>query len=170
MSALLDRLKGGDRRSIGAANAVATDVLADPRLFGALFAGLDSPDPIIRMRAIDAVEKVSAQRPDLLAPHARALLGPIARRPESGIRWHVAQMIPRLDLSARQRAHAFTLLTGYFQDRSGIVRTFALQAMQDLAAKDPRLAAMARRFLLRAIEDGTPALKARARKLLKAKP
>lgn len=59
---LLEKLLGGDRRSIGEANEVVGDVLRDPSLFGVVFESLLNDDPLIRMRAADAVEKITATR------------------------------------------------------------------------------------------------------------
>ena len=58
--ALLEQLAGGDRRSIGRSNEVVATVLADPELLSVLFSGLDHDDPLIRMRAADAREKIGA--------------------------------------------------------------------------------------------------------------
>ena len=57
--AVLDRLRGGDWRSIGRANAVARAVLRRPGTLPELAAGLWHADPVIRVRAADALEKVS---------------------------------------------------------------------------------------------------------------
>ena len=61
---LLDHLTGGDRRSIGRANEVVTAVLANPALLSELVPGLAHDDPLIRMRAADALAKVGEQRPE----------------------------------------------------------------------------------------------------------
>lgn len=63
MPLILRKLKGGDRRSIGRSSEVVADVLADPRLFGALFVGLSVADPVARARAADAVENISTVHP-----------------------------------------------------------------------------------------------------------
>jgi hypothetical protein len=49
--------------------------------------------------------------------------------PQAEVRWHVAQMIPRLALSAAEREIAFVLLVGYRGDKSSILRTPALQVI-----------------------------------------
>jgi len=61
-------LKGGDRRSIGRSNEVTKLVLRQPGRFAELVECLWSEDPIVRMRAADAAEKVSAMKTDLLKP------------------------------------------------------------------------------------------------------
>ncbi len=54
MHPILSKLEGGDRRSIGKANEVVAEVLADPTLFEVVFSGLFSDDPLVRMRVADA--------------------------------------------------------------------------------------------------------------------
>jgi hypothetical protein len=53
-----ERLRGGERRSIGKSNEVAAMVLKEPVLFDVLFYGLLVDDPVVRMRSADAAEKV----------------------------------------------------------------------------------------------------------------
>ncbi len=59
MSDILEKLKGGDRRSIGRVNEVVSDVINNAALFDSVFNGMLNDDPIVRMRAADAVEKVT---------------------------------------------------------------------------------------------------------------
>jgi len=165
MNTLLLQLAGGDRRSIGRANEVAAAVLADPAKLDELFAGLTHGDPLVRMRAADALEKVSSRRPALLQKYKSALLGSIADTPQAEVRWHVAQMIPRLILSAAEREIGFTLLVGYLVDKSSILKTSALQGISDLARADAKFRQAADTILRKALVSGTPAMKARARKL-----
>ncbi len=47
-----------DRRSTGGADEVAADVLKDHELFGGVFAAIEDHEPVVRMRAADAVEKI----------------------------------------------------------------------------------------------------------------
>ena len=160
------KLGGGDRRSIGRSNEVVADVLADPTLFDLIFDAIASDDPLIAMRAADAVEKVTARRPELLRPHKRRLLTELASIPQQEVRWHVAQMLPRLSLSARERRQAAEIVESYLDDRSGIVRTCAMQALAELAVDDAELRARVVPLLRRLTRDGTPAMRARGRRLL----
>jgi hypothetical protein len=160
-------LGGGDRRSIGEVAKIVRMVCADPAAFGQLVPLMQDGDPLVAMRACDAVEKISAARPALLAPHADFILTEVARRPEAEVRWHVAQMIPRLPLTARRRAAAAALLRAYLQDGSRIVRACALDAFWRLAQKDTRLHDEAAALVTKAAASEAPAVRARARKLLK---
>lgn len=160
------KLGGGDRRSIGRSDEVVADILADPSLFDLIFDAIASDDPLIGMRAADAVEKVTARRPELLRPHKRRLLTELALIPQQEVRWHVAQMLPRLSLSALERRQAAAIAESYLGDRSGIVRTCAMQALAELAADDAELRAGVIPLLRRLTSEGTPAMRARGRKLL----
>jgi len=163
---ILSRLGGGNRRSIGRADEVAAAVSRNLRLFPQLMAGLWSEDALVRMRAADAAEKVTRDRHELLQPYKKELLGLMADAEEKEMRWHLAAMIPRLSLSAEEPELAASLLNGYLEDRSSIVRTFALQGLADFAEHDPSMRPAVIELLREAARGGTPAMRARSRKLL----
>ncbi len=167
MNSVLKKLQGGDRRSIGRANEVVADVLRNPALFEAIFGGMLDDDPLVRMRSADAVEKITAQRPDLLRPFKRKLLGQVARIPQQEVRWHVAQMLPRLPLGRAELDRAVRTLLGYLGDRSNIVETFAMQALADLARREVALRGRVIPVLEAHTSSGSPAVRSRGRKLLK---
>jgi hypothetical protein len=163
---ILSLLQGGDRRTIGRADRVAAKVSKNPGLFPELIAGLWSEDALVRMRAADAAEKVTRSSAELLGPYKKELLGLMAEATEQELRWHLAAMVPRLVLNARERQHAITALQSYLEDRSSIVKTFALQGLADLAQDDADHRSRVIEILREATRNGTPAMKARSRKLL----
>jgi HEAT repeat protein len=165
--ALLEKLRGGDRRSIGRVDEVAAEVLARPALFGTLVEGMLHEDPLVRMRAADAAEKVSARHPDWLEPHRRRLLGEAAAVEQQEVRWHVAQMIPRLPLRPSEEDEAVRILLGYLDDRSRIVKTSSMQALADLALRAPRLRPRVHPVLEELTRTGSAAMRSRGRKLLR---
>jgi hypothetical protein len=164
---LANLLKGGDRRSIGKANQILNVVLSEPKRFAELLECLWDEDPIVRMRAADAVEKVTVTRPELLKPHKQELLGLLAEAEQIELRWHLALMVPRLALTSAERQRAAESLRRYMEDRSSIVKTFALQGLADLALQNANLRELAKQALEEGLRTGTAAMKARARKLLK---
>ena len=166
MSELLDKLRGGDRRSIGRSPQVVAEVLNNPQQFAELFAGMLSDDPLVRMRAADAVEKISAHHPDWLHPFTRQIIEQVALVDQQEVRWHVAQMFPRLSLTASQRTRVIDILISYLADRSAIVKTFSMQALADLAEDDDRLRPAVIARLEKSTATGTPAMRSRGRKLL----
>jgi len=163
---LLTQLKGGDRRSIGRSDEIAESVLKNPRLFAALFKGLWSEDPLVRMRAADAVEKVTRTKRELLQRYKIELLGLMAEVEQQEVRWHLAAVVPRLELNARERQRVVTILQEYLKDRSSIVRTFALQGLAELAESDESIRPMVMEVLRESVRSGTAAMKARSRNLL----
>lgn len=163
---VIEKLAGTDRRSIGFADEVAEEIADDQALFDEVFEAIWLDDPVIRMRAADAVEKASRRRPERLLPHKDVLLNDIAKVDQQEVRWHLAQMVPRLPLDFSEKQRAITIVEAYINDRSTIVRVNALQALFELAGDDANLKAKAHRYLTLALESGSPAEKARARKLL----
>jgi hypothetical protein len=163
---ILSLLEGGDRRTIGKSDQVAAIVAEDPKLFSNLIAGLWSADPLVRMRAADATEKVTRVHRDFLRPYKKELLGLMSEATQQELRWHLAVIIPRLLLNARERQIAISSLNRYLEDQSSIVKTFALQGLADLAQNEPAILPRVLEVLRLATRNGTPAMKARSRKLL----
>lgn len=165
MTRLLADLAGGDRRSIGKSNAVVRSVLADPGLLTHIIDGLSSDNRLVRMRYADVAEKVSARIPGCLRPHAAVLMALAATAHEPELRWHLAQMLPRLGLDARKRRTAASLLFNYLRDDSRIVQICALQTLVDLAQDDALLLGKVRPIVDQLSRNRSGALGARARKL-----
>ena len=162
-----DLLRGGDRRSLGRVPQVLNRLKASPRLFDRLVAALGDVDPVVRLRAADALEKASLRDASALQKHKRALLRLARSTAQQELRWHLAQMLPRLHLRPSERQAAARTLQSYHTDPSSIVRTFALQSLADLAQGDAVLRPLALRSLRQAVRTGTPAMRARAARLLR---
>jgi hypothetical protein len=163
---ILSLLEGGDRRSIGHADEVVAAVWRRPELFAELIAGMWSDDPVVRMRAVDAVEKTTRNSHEMLQPYKKELLGLLAETKQQELCWHLAAMVPRLSLNSKERQRAAGCLMGYLEHRSSIVKTFALQGLAELAQQEPSLRVPVIETLRLAVRNGTPAMKARSRKLL----
>lgn len=139
-----------------------------PAGFGGAIAAMSDTDPVVRMRTADAAEKITARRPELLGPYRRLLLDDLARASQAEVRWHVAQMLPRLRLAASDHHAAVAILVGYLDDHSRIVTVNAMQALTDLARADVSLRPRVIELLEPLAERGSPAIRARGRKLLAA--
>ncbi|MCW4051546.1 MAG: hypothetical protein NWE89_17640 [Candidatus Bathyarchaeota archaeon] len=107
---ILNKLRGGDLRSIGRANEVAMEIQEDPDLFREVFNGMMESDPVVRMRCADAVEKASALNPSLFQPCKAQLLEEISRILQQEVRWHVAQMMSRLNMTESETSLAVQIL------------------------------------------------------------
>lgn len=165
---LAARLARGDRRVAGDAPSVAAGITADPVRLPELVACLFDDDPNVRMRAADALERVSRVHAAGLAPHVERLLTEAAAIDQTEVRWHLAQTMPRLTLDDDQRRRAAALLTDWFENSpSRIVKASALQAVVDLAETHPDLRATSADMLGRAMRSDLPSLAERARRILK---
>lgn len=170
MSSILKKLQGGDGRSIGRSEEVVRDVSKNSLLVASLFAGLLDNDPVVRIRAADALEKATRRNHGLFQPWKRQLLGAVSALDDKEVRWYVAQMLPRLRLTPTDRETAVRTLMGYLQSDSSIVKTFSMQALADLASQDERLLEEVTPLEVTPLPDrltraGTPAMKSRGRKL-----
>jgi len=119
------------------------------------------------MRAADAMEKASRLNGALLQGYKAELLGLLAEDQQKEVRWHLAVMVPRLRLTVPERRRVVKLLQIYLEDHSSIVKTFAMQGLADLALQDPALQPMVTELIRSLVRTGTPAMRARGRKILR---
>lgn len=166
MHPILRMLEGGDRRSIGRSNEVVALLLNKPEIFDVLISGMAHHDPLVGMRCADAAEKITVLHPEYLRPHKRTLIEDYSRIEQKEVRWHVAVMLARLPLTAKEQKRVIEILLSYTNDRSSIVKTFAMQALADLARRDEKLRPLVLLHIKELCVIGTPAMRARGRRLL----
>jgi hypothetical protein len=99
-------------------------------------------------------------------PYKKRVLQLAAMAKQQEVRWHLAQLISRLELSAPERRRALEILAEYLTDTSRIVKTFAMQVLADIAAQDSQLRAPVIEQLRSLTRSGSPAMKSRGRRLL----
>jgi len=166
MHPLLQKLEGGDRRSIGRSEEVASEVLKEPELFQVLIDGLTLENAVVRMRASDALEKASLKQPEYLLPYKQQIIELAAKSEQKEVRWHMAQILPRLNLNHEENKYVVNTLLGYLAGNSSIVSTFVMQAFADIAKTDEELRTALLVHITELTVIGTPAMKARGKKLL----
>ena len=167
MSSVLEKLKGGDLRSIGRAKEVVIDILENPTLFGEVFDGMLTDNPIIRMRAADAVEKVSRVHPEYLKPHKQRLIKKVAKIEQQEVRWHVAQMFSYLELEGKGKKEVMSLLFSWLKNsKSNIVKVNSMQTLADLAKKDKNIRPLVIGKIKNTIRTGPPSVVGRGKKLI----
>lgn len=167
MNNLLDQLKGGDRRSIGQADVVVRVLKKDPSRFQEIFHGFKSQNPVVRMRAADVVEKVTRHEYGLLKGYEREIIDDISTIGQQEVCWHIALLLPRLSVGKTDQEKIIDVLKHYLEHESKIVVVNAMQALADLATMDGLLKKKAVRLIALKMVDGSPAIKARGKKLLK---
>ena len=82
------------------------------------------------------------------------------------MRWHLAQILARLELAWKERQQVFDLLVSFLDDGSRIVKTFAMQGLADIAEMDRSYQPHVVKIVERLMTSGIPAIQSRGKKLL----
>jgi len=167
MMKMLDKLRGGDLRSIGRSNEIVAEIEENPMLIEEIFPGLHDRDPVLKARAADVLEKATREKPELLLDHKGELISILKKEKQQEVCWHIAQMIPRLKYTPQEEAVVIHALNHYLSHKSKIVIVSALEALTDLAQRNKSLLKEVTKTIRFHAETGSPAVQARGRKLLK---
>jgi hypothetical protein len=165
MNGIIEILEEGDLRSIGGVPEVLNMVADQPDLFPEVVRAMEHSDPGIRMRASDAVEKITRLKPDYLQPHKDFILNQVSVSDQQEVRWHLAQIVTRLELTPAERSTVAEKLFIFLEDPSKIVQTNTLQALVDLAWEDDDLFPKVKAAVETLADEGSPAVSNRAGKL-----
>ena len=163
---VLDKLRGGDLRSIGRSNEVAEDIEKNVSLFETVFKGLYDSDPIVRMRSADVIEKVTQLKPELLSNHTPEVISILTTAQQQEVCWHMAQIAPRLEVSPDEENEIIEALKRYLTHKSKIVRVSALDALASIAERNRLILDEVIEIIKAQKATGSPALQSRSRKLL----
>lgn len=137
MNQLLELLKGGDIRSDGHADEVASDVIHDTELFELLLDGLDSEDDIVRGRTSHALEKVSRKYPELFKGLLSRFLKQALEDKLPMVRWHFAMLFVNLELSSKEKDDVISTLYVLLDDESVFVKSWSISSLTILALDNP---------------------------------
>ncbi|MEG3619746.1 hypothetical protein V5T82_14870 [Magnetovibrio sp. PR-2] len=164
---MLSLLKEGDRRTTGRVMDAVRLAVGKSEYVDELVDLLAHSNPAVRMRAADALEKSTVQHADLLAKHKDHLLEVAEIATQNEIRWHLAQILTRLDLHAEEMTDLAEVFGRWYRRAdSRIVKASALQGLVDLAVRDQMFLDEALQMVDEALKSPIPALSARARKLI----
>lgn len=165
--AIKELLSGGDLRSIGEVNQIVEAVLNNLKLFDELFKCLYSIDSVVRMRAADAIEKVTILHPELLQKYKTKLIRDISIIEQQEVQWHFAQIIVRVNLTNKEVEQVVGILQKNLESTSSnIVKTFSIQAIYDLSLIHTDIQEVARELLIKYKNDKGAAVRSRVKKLL----
>jgi len=135
--------------------------------FDELWGCLRDIDPLVRMRAADALEKISRVHPDLFEPYREALLTTKLEDGSPEVRWHLIAIKSRLALQESDAARFYKYLDQCLRhDASRIVKVAALQAAYDLSVKFPQYSVELIEMLAFARSSPWPSVIARAARLV----
>ncbi len=166
MKNFADILKGGDLRSLGKANRVVAQV-NDQQSFDRLFTALDNTDRKVVMRAADAIEKITVKNPGYLRQHKDKILALCEEAKHVELKWHLALLVSRLDLTRNEVARIWQILTNWATDKkeSKIVRVNSLQALYTILYSNKGMIQDFNLILKKVERENIPSINARLRKL-----
>jgi activator of HSP90 ATPase len=168
---IADKLRvGGDLRSIGQVNDIIENIDNQAK-FDELFKCLFHKERIIIMRAADAIEKITIKNPLFLKKHKKAIFGLCDTAYNKELKWHLALLIPRLELSKEELSKTWNALTRWAKDKtnSRIVRVNSIEGLFELLKKEGERKQDYELTLLELEEEDIPSLSARIKSIKKQK-
>lgn len=102
--------EGGKKNSLGRVNDVIKAVLHDKSRLKELYQIISHEDAWVRMRAIDAFEKICRERPEWIEPYINKIQNDLSSSSQPSIQWHIAQIYSQIDLSNSQKNKAISWL------------------------------------------------------------
>lgn len=168
MKSIPDILKGGDLRSIGNVNQVIEQI-KDQQTFNELFLELFNPDRKVVMRVADAIEKITLDNPSYLNEHKDEILKFCNTAQHIELKWHLALLVPRLNLSKNEVEKAWKILKNWATDKneSKIVRVNSLQGLYAVGQENKMFLTDLNQIMKEMVQENIPSMNARIRKLKK---
>ncbi len=159
-------LLGNDLRRLKNAQRVL-EAVTDQKSFDQLFGLIFHRERPLVMRAADAIEKITIEKKEYLAPHKDQLMAILRSADHIELKWHLAQLLPRLTLSPQEIADVWHRLTYWALNRneSKIVRVNALQGLFDISRLHPEWKKDFAQTIAAVEREPIPSLQARIRKL-----
>jgi hypothetical protein len=137
------------------------------KVCGELVGLLRDGDKAVVERAARTLKKIAEADRGALYPWRKALLKAAFRAVDVRVQWSLSIVLGRLPFKGADKTLAVELMFERLRDVSGLNRTMAMQALMDLSEGDEGLRARVMPIVREALEGGTPAMRARARRLLK---
>lgn len=159
-------LTGSDLRSIGAVDKILP-LIKNQKDFDDLFRHLFFDDRIVKMRAADAVEKITLKYPDYLTKHKSNLLNLIESAKEKEFKWHLALLVTRVKLTSEEMGIVSCILIKWTKDKneSKIVRVNSLQSLYELSRQNINLERKFVKIIKEIDKENIHSLKARIKRL-----
>lgn len=168
MHALREKLTGGTRTSVGAADEVIQKLLKNSTGLPVIYDLFLDEDPVVAMRASYVAMKVAEQKPESVKPFAKTLLRDLPLYTQQEVRWHIPQLLAHLNLTLPQKRKAYEALMNWTEsDKSKIVGYYILQTAANFAATDDTLLQDFIPRLKKANKFGAKSIQNRCKKIAK---
>jgi hypothetical protein len=162
---IYELLSGGDRRSIAGSNQVRRMIDEAPSRVAILAKLTSDENVLIAQRALDLLEKVAHDRPELVEPHKTLFLGPLADSDRWEMRLQIVRALPLFSWTPAQMKRAEEILLQSVDFSQTFVRAWALDSLATLADRRLKLAPIVERYLSEFERSPSSALRARARRI-----
>ncbi|WP_262694637.1 hypothetical protein [Kordiimonas aquimaris] len=164
---MLELLAEGERKAVAKSSFVAEQVIENPVLMPHLISLLTFENTTVVSHAAHALHTISKAKLELLLQHSAALVGALASD-QWEVQEQLGKFLPKLSLDAEQQEHIWQRFEDIFYNgTSSIARTCALQAMVDMSNAFSAYRGKADIAIVYALEQGSKAMQARARNLIK---
>lgn len=166
--AFTELLIGKDLRSVRQ-NSIVVRAVKDQPSFDELFVLVFHHQRQVAMRAIDAIEKITKYHPEFLTAHKSQLMILLKSADHKELKWHIAQLIARMELSRVELMEILHILDYWIinQNEGKLVRVHALQTLFDLSTKYREVEDHLVRAISKVEHELSPSIQARVRKLKK---
>lgn len=161
-------LDGNDLRSLGD-SALILKAVHNEKDFSQVFKFIFHEERGVAMKAIDLVEKITRHHDHYLQPHAGDIVRLFKTAGAKEIRWHLAQLITRVQLTSHQIKLVWSILSRWLlnANESKIVRVNSLEAMYRMSEGNHALRNEILEIMRHLEKDTSPSISARIRKLTK---
>jgi hypothetical protein len=136
MERIITYLAGGDLRSIGQSKKIIS-LIKNQNDFDKLIQYLFYDKRLIVMRTADTVEKITLDHPEYLLKYKKKIIELCNVAKDKELKWHLALLIPRLDLGNDELKKVWNVLTNWAKDKSNsrIVRVNSIQGLFEMMNK-----------------------------------
>lgn len=137
MNHFVQLLSGGDLNSMGRSNEAVSEVRNGDD-FEELFKCMSYPDKVVRIRAGDAIEKITFKYPTYLLEHKAGLMDLCCRALDKELKWNLALLVSRLHLTDNEKEVVWQRLSGWALDdkENELTRSNSIQSLHEIAEGD----------------------------------
>ena len=157
----------GKRGAIARSTEVAHHIKDHSEEFELLLSLLSRENEVCVSHAAHALQTLGKISPELVTGGSQHICEALVEQNQWELTEAFSKLLPILHISEAEAERACSVLYTRFCDEKGsLARTWALQALVDMAEKYPQHQQKAEDALQAALETGSKAMQARARKLL----
>jgi hypothetical protein len=138
-------------------------VRKDASLVAELAALVEDDDWLVAERALDVLEKMAHEHPEVIAPYKYVFVGEVADSDKWEIRLQIVRALPLFKWPTAARRRAVEILCRDIEHPQTFVKAWALDSLATFAEQQRELMPLVRRSLARFARSGSKALAARAR-------